>query len=147
MENSTHQIRKFGNQFKLNGCQLTNPSVYVGIDADPLTGFERVLMDYFDMSKTLGEILVPRKRRVIPKRKSLFGLLDVDVSSRRSPRIFGRTETIFRDEIEISEERIISKLLENDWVFKMPQRNKFTVMAKIVSIKKASPPIYKNEEK
>jgi hypothetical protein len=145
MANSTIQVKRFNNKMRLNDCELSAPSVYVGIDAEPKIGIEYMLKDYFDASKSFCEIIFPRKRS-IPKRKSLFGLLDVDISSKMSPQIMGRTETVSREDIEISEEQIISKLVEKYWSFNIPSRKKISFEAKIMSFKKAPPPVFQDEE-
>ncbi len=139
MEHSLVKPTKMQSPLRLNDCQLTGSSTYVGIDAEPIKTFECLIRDFLDPSKTLYD-LISEPYVLHPQTESLYEMIDVDISSKNIPQIIGRTETSFREDIELSDEEIISKLVKADCSVYMSPRKKFTVKAKIVSLKRARPP-------
>lgn len=140
MVSSCVTIKKFEKPLRLNDSQLTGASNYVGIDAEPIKTYECFMLDFLDPSKTIFD-LISQPYVIPPQNKSLYEMVEVDISSNKIPQMIGRTETSFRADIELSDEKIISKLVKTDCAVHMPPRKKITVRAKIVSLKKVSPPV------
>ena len=139
MERSCVRAKEIQGPLRLNDCQLTIPSTYVGIDAEPIKTYECLVLDFLDPSKTIFD-LISEQYVLLPQSKSLYEMIDVDVSSKNLLQIRGRTETSSED-IELSDEEIISKLVNTDCAVHMPPRKKITVRAKVVSLKRAKPPV------
>ncbi len=50
------------------------------------------------------------------------------------------------EEADISEEMIVSEMIDRDFIVQMPPVNKYTIQVKIKGIKKASPRVVEPEE-
>lgn len=124
-------------------ASVSNP-VYIEFEqifTDSLCDFFR---DVDVHRKKLKSYIKPRYKKILGA-ESLHAYFYIDYSS-ILPQFEGRTETIFDESRNLSEEKIISAFFLNDFIVNMPPRKKFSLKAKVVSVKKARPPKVRIEE-
>jgi len=91
-------------------------------------------------------ILIRQKRLMKPERlyKNFLSLLEADFSSVLF-RFEVRRETSVMEIKEISEEMIISEMLENDFIVRIPPVKEYTVRVKKITMEKGTPKIVEPE--
>ncbi|MCK4245078.1 MAG: hypothetical protein KAX20_05580 [Candidatus Omnitrophica bacterium] len=94
----------------------------------------------------LLSILIREKRLKGPFLYQALSLLEIDLSS-VWPRYEIKNETSLIEEIvDISEEDIVTEMLEHDFIVRMPPRKRYTVEMKVENIRRGEPRIVEPEE-
>lgn len=110
----------------------------------PPSGSSTEEMEIGEILDSLFSIWIRQKQPKDIFYQNLLPLLEIDLSSVR-PCFEIKSEMSMMELKEVSEERIVARMIKHDFIVQMPPIREYTLRVRVKSIKKATPHIIESE--